>query len=353
MSRIRSILRGVSIPDASILAEPSAQDPLEILKNYGILTKGSEDLAKAAREVHAFQELIFVSACEVLISNGHNVSSINDLMKVCISDSGDTHLYRIRKGSRWLGKLISSRDAAWEHLVTEYIFSRALSVSKYSILGNSVDSTPYVWVNLYPKEENRPTPRGQDVNVNKQDQVGGPNVGDETEPTELTEFPRVPLCIPAFVKVLLRGTYSLANICKALDYGDSYITESMESLCAEYTAIQDAPHQGPVLTRLEPPKLKIRNSKRQRQAENDLNTRKRSKHPNEPPAPSTSDGAAEYNHTSPEDLQINTQTDGQSVEGETTNNSTYSEEWFRDLPDPFACIDVNQFEGIEYLGELL
>jgi len=102
---------------------------LETLRNYALITKGSKDLAEAATEVHAFQELIFISACEVLTSTAHDVESVNEAMRLCISDSSETNLYRLRKGSRWLGGQISALDAEWEHLVTEYIFSRKLNES--------------------------------------------------------------------------------------------------------------------------------------------------------------------------------------------------------------------------------
>lgn len=131
-SRIKAILGGVSVPDESTSLSLSAQNPLENLRNYAQITKGSKDLAKFAAEVHAFHELIFVSACEVLIFAGFNVGSVNDAMRLCLTNSKDIHLYRLQKGARWVGEQISTLDAEWEHLMTEYIFCCKLNETYFS-----------------------------------------------------------------------------------------------------------------------------------------------------------------------------------------------------------------------------
>lgn len=74
----------------------------------------------------------------------------------------------------------------------------------------------YVSVRLHPKGGTGPALGNTDVDVNKQGQIGepgvgkqgGPDVSDKAEPTDPTDFRHIPLCIPAFVKVLLRDTYS-------------------------------------------------------------------------------------------------------------------------------------------------
>ena len=110
-SVIKAILRGVSVPDESTSLSPSAQNSLETLRNYAQITKGSNDLAKFAAEAHAFHELIFVSAYEVLGFAGFNVDSVNDAERLYLTNSKDIHLYRLRKGAQWVSEQISTLDA--------------------------------------------------------------------------------------------------------------------------------------------------------------------------------------------------------------------------------------------------
>jgi hypothetical protein len=131
---IKLILRGMSLADArdpletlrqcsKELGNTKPQNPVELIKNYSFISNSTKRLAERARKVHAFQELIFVAACEVLLENGYELELIDELMKLCISDSSTTNLQRLRGGARWFCSLVSSRDAAWEHRITEHSFN--------------------------------------------------------------------------------------------------------------------------------------------------------------------------------------------------------------------------------------
>ena len=121
-SRIKAILGGVSVHESKPLSR-SSQSPLKALESYAEIIKGSEDVAKFAAKVHAFQELIFVSACEVLVFAGYEIDSVNDAMRLYLTNAQDAHLCRLRKGARWVAELISTLDTEWEHSMTEYIFN--------------------------------------------------------------------------------------------------------------------------------------------------------------------------------------------------------------------------------------
>ncbi|KAL5346626.1 hypothetical protein ACLOAV_008333 [Pseudogymnoascus australis] len=220
-SLIRAILGGVSVPESSSRSVFS-QSPLEALKNYARITKGSEYVAKFAAAVHAFQELILVSACEVLVFAGYKEDSVNDAMRMCLTDSQDSHLRRLRMGARWVAEQISALDVEWGDSMTEHIFCSAMSISKYGVLAASTTkSTPFVLQALRrPKISAEETP----------------------EPVkDSTYFFR--LSIPAFVQVLLGDNVSLETICEALPFGDSYNSQKTKTLCDQYTAIHDASHK--------------------------------------------------------------------------------------------------------------
>ncbi|ELR08380.1 hypothetical protein GMDG_03169 [Pseudogymnoascus destructans 20631-21] len=276
--RIKLILRGISLADAQDpletlrqcskeLGNTKPQNPLELIKNYSIISNHTKRLAERARKVHAFQELIFVSACEVLLKNGYKLEVIDELMKLCISDSSTKNLERLRGGARWFCSLVSSRNAAWEHRITEHLFNCALSVSQYSILySNAKKSTPYVLKHL----EGIPATGGQDdvVDAERVNNFTGPTAGGQDvngqaqvrrneasdaaggiHDSELSsDF--IYMCMPIFVQAVLGKRFSLLNISKALTFGEHYhtiemedrnpyITKKMEWLFDKYVSIRD------------------------------------------------------------------------------------------------------------------
>ena len=124
--RIREILKGVSIRNTSISPSPSAASPWKTLKNFASIIEGTKDVAKAVEKIHAFQQLIFVSACVVLKIDGVEDPLIDDAIRLCVSKSKASKTldtYAFQKCPQWIGEQISK----WGDLATEYLFQSKLN----------------------------------------------------------------------------------------------------------------------------------------------------------------------------------------------------------------------------------
>lgn len=117
--RIRSILSGVSVCN---WATPSSSTPEESLRDFARVTKAMEEVTEFTQQVYAIQQLIFVSACLVLRASGVKADIVNPIMRLCISDSADLQLYRLRLSSQWINDQVSKMYATWGFLAMEYIF---------------------------------------------------------------------------------------------------------------------------------------------------------------------------------------------------------------------------------------
>ncbi|OBT39577.1 hypothetical protein VE00_09480 [Pseudogymnoascus sp. WSF 3629] len=214
--RIRSILSGVSVCNR---VTPSSSTAEGSLRDFARITKATEKVTEFARQVHAFQELIFVSACFVLTASGVKTSEVNSIMQLCVSDSKDAHLRRLRRGSQWANEQMSKMCPTLEHLAMDYIFHSPMSVNKYCILGQSpTESNNYLSKHVMPAK---------------------------VAPKKLPSLPQayIPLSVPSLVQVMLGGHYTLRKVCEKLKVPDSYVNEKTISLCRRYTAIRDAPSQ--------------------------------------------------------------------------------------------------------------
>ena len=92
-------------------------------KSYANVTKKSEKTLEFAQLVHSFRELVFVSLCVVLEYYGIPEDDINQVMKICISNSEPKHLKRLRRGARLANRLVDELSrSGWGDLATEMLF---------------------------------------------------------------------------------------------------------------------------------------------------------------------------------------------------------------------------------------
>lgn len=50
-------------------------------------------------QLHTFRVLVFLSLCAVLEVLDYPIDDINELMRICVSNSSDTNLKRLRSGA--------------------------------------------------------------------------------------------------------------------------------------------------------------------------------------------------------------------------------------------------------------
>ena len=73
---------------------------------YATVTKATQKSADMFRQIHSFMELVLVSLCAVLEFLNYPVDEINETMRICLSDSDDINLKRLRHGAIWVSRTI-------------------------------------------------------------------------------------------------------------------------------------------------------------------------------------------------------------------------------------------------------
>ena len=112
---------------ADLVPSSSTDGLLRSAKAYAWITKGSQVL-------RSFQELVFVSLCAVLEQHV-SVEYIDQVMRICISDSEPINLKRLRLGAIWANRAIfNSTKAGWGSRATE-IFLLCMCISKHTFAG--------------------------------------------------------------------------------------------------------------------------------------------------------------------------------------------------------------------------
>ena len=83
-------------------------DVLNALRKYALFTKKSSDEAQLFSCLAKFQDLIFVSFCDVALGIGQSKDSVHEAMRLYISASEEKNLDKIISGSRWVNRCIVS-----------------------------------------------------------------------------------------------------------------------------------------------------------------------------------------------------------------------------------------------------
>lgn len=86
---------------------PCQDDLLMRVSRYAERVKSCGAAAKAYTHIASFQELVFVSLCHILVEYGIDTDVVDDIMRICISDSSSKNLKRLRAGALWVNKLIN------------------------------------------------------------------------------------------------------------------------------------------------------------------------------------------------------------------------------------------------------
>ena len=87
---------------------------------YAKFTLGQETNAILARQLHGFQEIVFTSFCAVLEDQNLAVDAIDRVMRMYLGATESFYLSNIRRGARWVNKLIVHlEEAGWHSRATE------------------------------------------------------------------------------------------------------------------------------------------------------------------------------------------------------------------------------------------
>ncbi|KAF8847958.1 hypothetical protein BDZ45DRAFT_665151 [Acephala macrosclerotiorum] len=208
------------------ITNPKADGVIASAQAYARATKASQGNTAFVLKLHAFRELVFVSLCAVLEALGYPISTINETMRICVSDSKDTNLKRLRKGAVWANHRIVELDTALEGNATEWFFDHGVSISQYSLLAaNNSNSTAHVAARF--------------LKMKKCPLI--PDCSQEVEEVQEAEEGSnwTPLFIPTFIKVLVGDGLKPTEICSILGYSTEYDTERTTKLCHQYVNLRD------------------------------------------------------------------------------------------------------------------
>lgn len=81
--------------------------------------------AEAAKGIHlvAFQKLVFVSLCVILLHQGCQIGFVDSLMRNTFGNTSDKNLKRLRSGALWANKLINSLSKkGWGKRASDLVF---------------------------------------------------------------------------------------------------------------------------------------------------------------------------------------------------------------------------------------
>ncbi|KAL9123959.1 MAG: hypothetical protein Q9217_006663 [Psora testacea] len=76
-------------------------DLLIRVSKYAEKVKSCGAAAEVYTHIVSFQELVFVSLCVILVEYGIDTDVVDDIMRICISDSSSKNLRRLRAGALW------------------------------------------------------------------------------------------------------------------------------------------------------------------------------------------------------------------------------------------------------------
>lgn len=91
-------------PDCSLVQFQS----LQLLNSYATTIAALEIEKTFTTQIFHFCKLVFVSLCEVLVYYGVKIKLVDDVMKICISQSDPGNLVVLRRGARWVNRMISA-----------------------------------------------------------------------------------------------------------------------------------------------------------------------------------------------------------------------------------------------------
>lgn len=112
-------LRGPS-PSSGVDDPVQNRELLQRARAYAYLTKIVQERGAFTKMLGLFQELVLVSLCVVMAHNGVPTDSVDSVMKVCISESSWGTLKKLRLGSLWANRAISTLfKKGWHHISSE------------------------------------------------------------------------------------------------------------------------------------------------------------------------------------------------------------------------------------------
>ncbi|KAL9124715.1 MAG: hypothetical protein Q9217_005981 [Psora testacea] len=109
------------------------------VSNHAETVKHSVAAARMATHIAAFQELVFVSLCVILQQQGTDTSVVDDIMRVCITDSSPKHLGRLRRAvNRVINEL---QQGGWGQRASEIFILLGSGVAQYTRFADIPDQS--------------------------------------------------------------------------------------------------------------------------------------------------------------------------------------------------------------------
>ena len=103
----------------------SRENLITYATRYAKIVRSSEAKAKLAINMAAFQQLVFVSLCVTLEHRGIDTSTVDNIMRTCISNSTSKNLKRLRSGALWVNKVITELQwRGWNQRASEIFILR-------------------------------------------------------------------------------------------------------------------------------------------------------------------------------------------------------------------------------------
>ncbi|KAI9732515.1 MAG: hypothetical protein M1834_003850 [Cirrosporium novae-zelandiae] len=178
---------------------------LEIANSYASFTRNTLAQGKLITRLGLFQALIFVSLCAVLAKIGISSKAVHSVMRVCITNSEDKYLRRLRRGSIWVNRCISELSKTyWSDRSSEIFLICGQSLSYYGRYADASESLSYFTDRLKNRKYANPV-------------------------SELSGW--IPFSIPCIIKSLIGDSIMLSQICDILHYDLQSTSKCYEAFC--------------------------------------------------------------------------------------------------------------------------
>lgn len=203
-----------SFDQADDEADNRAASPLLIsARAYARRTVALNAEGRFTTHVLQFRELVLISLCIALISDGIDTTVVNSVMKIFITDSEDErYLQRVRDGALWVNNIISKLvNTGLGHRASEIFVLCSQSVVRYYRFAQSrKESSQYFISSLLQRSHPKRAPEDLDS---------------------------LPFSIPFFIKTIATDL-SLSSICTSLGYSKDHISRKYDYFYRNYIARQ-------------------------------------------------------------------------------------------------------------------
>ncbi|OCL05699.1 hypothetical protein AOQ84DRAFT_441312 [Glonium stellatum] len=109
----------------------------KVVEYYAKSQRNNERKGKFYERLSRYQSVLFLLLCDVMIKQGENPNTVNDIMQKAFGKSTSTNLARLRRGAVWVSQQISTlHQKGWGYRSSEIFVLCALPFKNY---GNFAD----------------------------------------------------------------------------------------------------------------------------------------------------------------------------------------------------------------------